>query len=166
MRLMSDTSDREIERIISLMQRDESFDAPSDAIRWSKNLFRARAAERKKSVVEKVLAVLQMDLSPNRAAFGERSASASPAKQMLFQAGTNSLDLRIKPEKKGSSVRGQILGAGFADCSVELFNDHDSFQTRANQLSEFSFTEIPNGKYDVRLQSGEKEITIKDLELK
>ena len=166
MRLMSKTGDREINRIIYLMQSDKSFDAPTDAVRWSKNLFRARALEPKKSVVERVLAVLQMDLSPNRAAFGERSASATQARQMLFAAGDNSLDLRIKAGKKGFGVRGQILGADFANCLVEIFNENDSFETLANELSEFGLAEIPNGKYAVRLQSGGKEITIENLELK
>ena len=162
---MSKTSDQELNRIIYLMQSDKSFDAPTDPVRWSKNLFRARAVEPKKSVVERVLAVLQIDLSPNRAAFGERSASASQARQMLFAAGDNSLDLRIKAEKKGFGVRGQILGAGFANCAVEIFNENDSFEAVANELSEFSFAKIPNGKYKVRLESGDKEITIESFDL-
>ena len=51
-----------ISEIIYLMQTDKSIDAPQDAIKWSKNIFRARAAEPKKSFVQKILAVLQMDL--------------------------------------------------------------------------------------------------------
>lgn len=168
MRLMSKQNDRTIEeRIISLMQSDKSFDAPQDAIRWSKNIFRTRAIEPKKSLVERVLAVLQMDLSPNRAAFGERSASASQARQMLFQAGENKLDLRIKTEDAILSVQGQILGAGFADCAVKIYNADAAFETRANELSEFKFDEIPSGQYAVTFtSSGAKEITIEDLELK
>ena len=165
---MSKTSDREIEQIILLMQRDASYDAPEDAVRWSKNIFRARAAVAtapNKSFVERVAAVLQMDLSPNRAAFGERSASAGRARQMLFQAGDASLDLRIKQGEKGSNVQGQILGVNFADCVVKIFNDNDSFETCANELSEFSFSEIPGGTYSLNLRSGEKEIVVENLKL-
>jgi hypothetical protein len=164
---MSKTSNREIEQIIRLMRRDASYDAPEDAVRWSKNIFRARAAAAapKKSFVERVAAVLQMDLSPNRAAFGERSASAGQARQLLFQAGDASLDLRIRQEEKSSNVQGQILGAGFADCVVRIFNENDSFETRANELSEFSFSEIPGGTYSLNLQSGEKEIVVEHLKL-
>jgi len=89
-------SERKIEKIINLMQTDDSADAPTDSVRWAKNLFAARAVMPKKSIVQKVLAVLQINLSPNKAAFGERSASATQARQMLFQAGENALDLRIK----------------------------------------------------------------------
>lgn len=161
MRLMSETSDREIERIIDLMRRDESFDAPTDAVRWSKNLFRARAAEPKKSVVEKVLAILQMDLAPNRAAFGERSASASSARQMLFQAGENALDIRIAEARQGFNLRGQILGAGFADCKINL----GKFEATANELGEFKLANIPSGIYNLNVQISGKEIVVEDLEL-
>ena len=147
------------------MQADKSFDAPTDAVRWSKNIFRTRTIEPKKSIVERVLAVLQMDLSPNRAAFGERSASASQARQMLFQAGDASIDLRIKPNEKGLNVQGQILGADFADCLVRIFNNTDSFENRANELSEFNFAEVPSGTYNLSLRSGSKEIVIENLEL-
>jgi hypothetical protein len=165
MKLMSKTNDQEINRIIYLMQTDKSFDAPADAIQWSKNLFRARAAEPKKSIIETVLAVLQLDLSPNRAAFGERSASTLQARQMLFEAGDNGIDLRIKQEEKGLNVQGQILGEGFANCLVRIFNETDSFEVRTNELSEFKFAEISSGIYNLSLQASEKEIVVENLEL-
>ncbi len=162
MKIMSETSDRKINRIISLMQRDESFDAPADAIRWSKNIFRARVVKPKKSLVERVLAVLQMDLSPNRAAFGERSASGAQARQMLFQAGDNALDIRIEKTEQGFNLNGQILGEGFANCSVKL----GEFELTANELGEFRLAKIPSGIYNLNVQINEKEIVVEDLELK
>src|SRR5688572_15253748 len=66
-----------LNKIVTLMQTDDSADAPADALLWSKNLFRSRrAAEPQRSVVRRVLAVLQMDLSPGKTVFGERSASS------------------------------------------------------------------------------------------
>jgi len=143
------------------MQTDDSVNAPADSVKWAKNIFRTRAAEPKKSLVQKVLAVLQMDLSGAQPVFGERSASASQTRQMLFQAGDNSIDLRISKSEKGSFVRGQILGEGFAGGIARL----GDFQAEANELSEFKFTEIPNGRYDLVLQANEREITIAGLEL-
>jgi hypothetical protein len=151
-----------INEIIALMQRDESTDAPQDAIKWSKNIFRTRAAQPAKSFVQKILAVLQMDLAPNKAAFGERSASAAQERQMLFGAGENGIDLRIKAGEKGFALKGQILGEGFANSTVRL----GDFEAKTGELSEFSFTDIPTGKYDLTLYSGETEITIKNLEIK
>ncbi len=159
---MNVMSERQIEKIINLMQTDDSTDAPTDAVRWAKNIFLTRAVAPKKSIVQKVLAVLQMDLSPNRAAFGERSASALQARQMLFQAGENALDLRISESENGFRVNGQILGEGFANAVVVI----GEFETKTNETSEFGFPNIPQGNYDVHLQSGEMEIVIENLELK
>ncbi len=161
MKLMANNSDKTVEKIIYLMRTDKSVDAPQNAINWSKNIFRTRAIEPKKSFVEKIRAVLQMDLSPNKAAFGERSASANQARQMLFEAGENSIDLRIKETEKFLEIHGQILGEGFENAVVKL----GEFETNTNELSEFKFAEIPNGKYDLNLQKGNSEIVIENLDL-
>jgi len=155
-------SERKIEKIINLMQTDDSADAPTDSVRWAKNLFAARAVMPKKSIVQKVLAVLQINLSPNKAAFGERSASATQARQMLFQAGENALDLRITEIENKFDLHGQILGEGFANAVVKI----GEFETTANETSEFKVQKIQKGIYDVHLQSGDKEIVIENLEIK
>ena len=158
-------SERQINQIINLMQSDDSADAPTNAVRWAKNIFLTRAAAPQKSFVQKVLAVLQMDLSPNKAAFGERSAAGAQARQMLYEAGENSLDLRIKQGENGLILQGQILGEGFAGCIVKLFNEDKTFETRTNKLSEFNLSGIPSGKYNLSLQNGETEVVIENLEL-
>jgi hypothetical protein len=163
---MNSMNERQINRIINLMQSDDSADAPKDAVRWAKNIFLTRAAAPQKSFVQKVLAVLQMDLSPNKAAFGERSTAGAQARQMLFEAGDNSLDLRIKQEIKGLRVQGQILGDGFSECLVKISGENAVFETRANQLSEFMLEEIPVGNYVLSLQNNETEVIIENLELK
>lgn len=150
-----------IAKIISLMQTDDSVDAPQGSIKWAKDIFRARAAEPKKNVVKKLLAVLQMDLSPGKTAFGERSASASQARQMLFQAGEAAVDLRISKGEKGFSLHGQVLGEGFENCAVKL----GRFETVADELGEFRFNRIPEGIYDLTLQTENGEIVIENLEL-
>lgn len=155
-------SERQIEKIINLMQTDDSADAPPDAVRWAKNLFAARAAAPRKSVAQRIFAVLQVDLSPNKAAFGERSASASKARQMLFRAGENALDLRIIKTENGFSVQGQILGGNYANAAVSI----GEFRAQANENSEFKFAEIPAGAYDFRLIGGDTEIILENLEIK
>jgi len=157
----NNNSDKTVEKIIYLMQTDKSVDAPQDAIEWSKNIFRSRSVALKKSFVRKVLASLQLDLLPNKTVFGERSASASRTRQMLFEAGENSIDLRIKETGKNLEIHGQILGEAFEGAIVKL----GDFETKANDLSEFKFTGIPSGKYNLSLQAGEKEIVIEDLDL-
>jgi hypothetical protein len=153
---MANLNDNLIDKIVSLMQKDNSFDAPKDAIQWSKNIFRSKVSESKKSLMQKVLAVLQMDLKQGQPAFGERSASASKSRQMLFQAGEISIDIRITNDE----IKGQILALGFENSEVML----GEFSTKVNELSEFTFSNIPNGSYDLILKNSEKEITI-EIEL-
>lgn len=148
------------------MQTDDSTDAPADAVQWSKNLFRTRAADRPKSLVRKVLAVLQMDLAPDKAVFGERSASAaSRARQMLFGAGDNQIDLRIARVTKGFKVTGQILGEGFAGAEVNLFNESKNFTVKSGELGEFSFEKISKGTYTLSLIFKDKEIVIENIKI-
>ena len=159
-KLMSKTDDQIISKIIRLMGTDTSVDAPQGAISWSKNIFLNRATKPQTSFAQRVLAILQMDLSPNKAAFGERSASATQARQMLFQAEDASVDLRIKQEENDFSIHGQILGADFADGTIKL----GDFETQANEVSEFKFMKIPSGNYNLQLQKGEIEIVIEGLQ--
>lgn len=158
---MNNENEKIINRIVNLMQADDSTDAPADAVKWAKNLFRTRVAEPKKSIVQKVLAVLQIDLSGAQPAFGERSASAAEVRQMLFQAGENAVDLRISAAENGLDLSGQILGAGFAGCAVTL----GEFAASANELGEFKFKQIPAGRYALALRAAEREIVIEDLNL-
>jgi hypothetical protein len=158
---MNNGNEKLINKIVHLMETDRSIDAPQDAIKWAKNIYRARAVEPKRSLAQKIMAVLQVDLSPGKAAFGERSGPASQARQMLFSAGENSIDLRIAKTEKGFNVRGQILGEGFANSIVKL----GKFETVSSELSEFSFNEVQSGKYDLTLQAGETEVVIENLEI-
>lgn len=162
MNLMSKNNDRIINEIVQLMQTDESFDALPSAIRWSKNIFRTRAVEPKKSIIDRVLAVLQIDLPAQTAAYGERSAASAQARQMLFQAGEMALDMRISKTAQGFNLDGQILGSDVAGGTVKL----GEFEAPLNELGEFNFVAVPVGNYNLHLQISEKEIIVENLELK
>ena len=159
---MNNSDENFIKKIVQLMERDESSDASAESLQWSKNLFRARIAEPKKSFAQKILAVLQIDLAPNKAAFGERSAASSQARQMLFEAGDAAVDLRISENGASFDVRGQILGADFKNAAVKI----GEFETTANELGEFVIKSVPHGVYQMNVQAAENEIVIENLELK
>jgi hypothetical protein len=164
--LMKNNNEDLLNKIVHLMQTDNSADAPKDSIAWTKNLFLARAAEPKKSLVQKVLARLQMDLAPDKAAFGERSASASNVRQMLFGAGDYQIDLRIAKANKGFTVTGQILGEDFAGADIALFNDGKNLSVKTNELGEFRFENISKDKYTLSLTFKDKEIIIENIEIR
>ena len=147
------------------MRRDDSVDAPADSLRWASNLFRTRAAQPKKSLVKKLAAILQMEIAPNKPAFGERSTTTSQVRQLLFRAEENAIDLRIEPGKGGFSLRGQILGEGFAGASVTLSDDANTFGTKISHTSEFRFDNVPAGRYELAIQGESVEITLKTIDV-
>ncbi len=147
------------------MQTDSSVDAPADAIRYAKNLYVTRAAEPKLSLLKRVLAVVRVDLAPNRAAFGERSAGSSTARQILFESGDNAVDLRITDVAKGFDIRGQILGSGFENGEVEIASNQYSAKTKSEGTANFKFARIPAGEYSLVIRGNSTEIFIEKISL-
>ena len=145
-----------LEKIIHLMQTDDSKDAPSDAIKWSKNLFKTRVSEPKAGVIDRVVAVLREELTPGTAAFGERSGSAGAGRQMLFEAGDVTIDLRITPGDSGFDLRGQLLGEGVENAGVVL----GSVEESVNEFGAFRFVEVEAGTYELLLKLENKEIVV------
>jgi hypothetical protein len=158
MKVMAENN-RTSEKIVRLMQTDKSEDAPAASIKWAKNLFLTRAA--RPTLVQKIMAVMQLDLSPGKAAFGERSASGAGARQMLFRGGDATIDLRITKTDGTHSLRGQILGGDFAHCPVAL----GTLETETNEGSEFKFDDVPAGLHNFILRGRETEIAIENLEI-
>ncbi len=117
------------------MRSDDSIDAPAGAVRWAENLFATRAVQPRASILRVIIATLISDLLPNKAAFGERSASASAKRQILFAAEDCGVDLRVQPSKNGSTLRGQMLGDGFEDAKITLLMGDVQFETRGDELS-------------------------------
>ncbi|MFN0277016.1 MAG: hypothetical protein ACKVRN_00285 [Pyrinomonadaceae bacterium] len=154
------------EHIIRLMHDDRATDAPTYALQYAKNLYRTRVVEPKPSIIKRVLAVMQVDLAPNRAAFGERSADGSQARQMLFNAGDNAVDLRITAVKSGFDIRGQVLGDGFEDAEIEFADRKISVKVNSDETSGFKVPGLPGGKYNLTLRGKNTEIVIEGIEFK
>ncbi|QQS39743.1 MAG: hypothetical protein IPM63_10170 [Acidobacteriota bacterium] len=155
---MSESRDKNIERIIRLMQTDDSADAPSEAVKWSKNIFRTR--QKQPSALQKIKAVLKLDIAPGQAVFGERSGAAE-ARQMLFEAGEFGIDLRVSASEHGFEVRGQVLGEGFENREA-ILGQH---ATQTNDLGEFVFEAVEAGTYAFSVGNGEEEIVIEGIEI-
>lgn len=163
---MKNSEEQRIVHVIQRMLADRSVDAPADVIKYAKNLYRTRAAEPKASIIKRVLAVMQVNLAPNRAAFGERSAAGGEARQMLFDSGDNAVDLRITAIKNGFDIRGQILGDGFEAGEVEIVNDKTSVKTPIDKMSGFRLSELHAGTYNLTIKGNNTEILIEQLDLK
>ena len=159
------SAEKNIQKILELIRRDDSVDAPADSIRWASNLYRTRALDRKPSLITKLVAFLQIEIAPDNPAFGERSTSASSVRQILYRADENAVDLRIEKAKKGFTIRGQILGEGFADAKAALSNDAKTFDTTANESSEFRFDNLQPGNYNLTIRGASVEIELKSVDI-
>jgi hypothetical protein len=159
------STEKNLEKILELMRRDDSVDAPADSLQWAGNIFRTRAAEPKPSLIKKLVAVLQMELDQNTPAFGERSATTSSVRQILYRADENAVDLRIEKLKKGFTIRGQVLGDGFAAAKATLSDDVRTFEATANESSEFRFDNIPAGSYQLTVRGSRIEMELKGVNI-
>lgn len=157
------SQEKKIEKIIQLMQKDDSVDAPDDAVKWAKNLFLAR--DQGPSLVRRLVAVLQADLLPNRVLAGERSASPAQTRHMFFTAGDCGVDVRLTKGRKGFSLKGQILGTGFECVSVSLNGNEVSFEAKTDTAATFEFTNVPSGIYDLLVLNGQVEIVIEGIKV-
>ncbi len=156
---MNNAHEQKLEHIISRMQSDRSVDAPADVLKYVKDLFRTRAAE--PSLLQRFVAVLKADLAPNRAAFGERSVGGGAARQMLFDAGENAIDLRVTAADGGFDIRGQVLGGGFDGGSVQIGDTVSAI----DEMGGFKFKTIAAGEYAMTVRGETSEIIIEGLKL-
>lgn len=147
--------------LIHLMQTDDSVDAPTDAIKWSKNLFKTRAVEAKPGIIETLIGVLQSSLNPGQAAVGERSATAEQARQMLFEAGDSSIDLRISEIGGMFKVEGQLFGSESENAEVFFAGQ----QTELDEFGSFAFDSVAEGTYEIKLRLEDREIVLKGIVL-
>ena len=71
---------------------------------------------------------------------------------MLFDAGDNAVDLRIKAVENGFDIRGQVLGAGFENGEVEVMGPKGMIHENLSSTSQFSFGGLAAGDYSVTIK--------------
>jgi hypothetical protein len=157
------STEQKLEQIMRRMAADRAEDAPADAIRYAKNLFRTRAVEAKPTVLRRILASLQVDLEPNRAAFGERSAAGAEARQMLFDAEDNAVDLRVTAAADRFDVRGQVLGAGFEAGEATIMAGELQYRSPLDAQGGFSFGGLEAGEYSLTISGRSIDIQIEKI---
>lgn len=153
-----------LEKMMRLMHADQSQAAPAWAFDWATNLFRTRAdAAPEKTLSQKILAVLNVALTPLTPAFGERSAASADLQQRLYQAGANDVELQIVQREDGWVVSGQVLGECGENGAVELRGAQSSIHTTLSSQCEFTFETVPAGSYTLSIRWAGVEIEVPDL---
>lgn len=161
-----------LQQVIALMQTDTATDAPHNARAHALNLFNARQASKtvaasEKSIVRRIRAALDFDSMQTAPAFGLRSGQASE-RQLLFSAGDDELDLRVRASTGTWTVTGQLLG----QCTggeIELESTESAKVVAVaalNDACEFALPAVPTGSYTLRLRLGDREVEVPGLELR
>jgi anti-sigma factor RsiW len=112
--------------------------------------------------LRRVMAVLHFDSNTMTPSFGVRSG-APVARQLLFRAGANEIDLRIQPIGQMWTLSGQILGPSAASGNALLQDLQGVREVKLSELSEFIFTSIPAGMYRLVVSLTDADIELADI---
>ena len=162
---MMNSPEQNLEQIMRRMAADRAENAPAEAVTYAKNLFRTRAVEAKPTVLRRIMASLQVDLAPNRAAFGERSAAGAEARQMLFDAEENAVDLRVTAVDDRFDIRGQVLGAGFETGEAVIAAGGTAISSKLDAHGGFGFAGLEAGEYSLTISGTSTDIQIEKITL-
>lgn len=147
------------------METDRSVDAPADSINWVKDLYLRRAGEKRPSLLRQIVAVLRSELAAGRPAFGERSAGAAQSRQLLYAADDAAIDLKVTAAGKKLTIVGQVIGDGFENAEIHLFNDEVEYAVTTGELSDFEIQKVDRGMYRMLVTGRELEVVIESIDL-
>ncbi len=150
-----------LSRTIELMRSDRGELPPPQVTARAKRLIRQVA--RPASLRQRLTAHLQFDSAHAPLAFGMRSAAAGP-RQLVFDAGDYTIDLRLRPAGAQLSLQGQVLGTP-ALGSAQLSGAGASYAAELNSTSSFAMPPVQPGSYTLILALDTVDITIPDLQL-
>lgn len=153
-----------LEHVVGLMRTDEAEDAPRDLVAHAVGLFRSKAATATPKGFRKILAALDFDSMELKPAYGVRSGQVA-ARQLLFSAGGNDLDIRVAPSGEAWVVTGQVLGDCDGGGEANLRGDNADAHVELNEQCEFTLPPVPGGSYTLNLKFAGIEIEVPKLEL-
>jgi hypothetical protein len=155
-----------LEHLIGLMRTDRSEDAPPTVVARVKKLFPSRPLPESTSsdLRRCIVAVLHFDSLGLTRAFGVRSGKPA-ARQLLFSAGVDEIDLRIEQTGDTWTISGQILGETAAGGKVLLYGEADTLRAKLNELSEFLLSPVEAGTYKLIVSLENVDVEIDELKI-
>ncbi|MFP4439560.1 MAG: hypothetical protein ACLFVO_20145 [Chloroflexaceae bacterium] len=170
-----------LEALIALMRQDTTEDAPGHVISQAQRIFQPAPPVTGASspmqdiidagadVLRQVIAVLQFDSFRTPQAYGVRQSGIGPeVRQVLYNADTYDIDLRIAPHDGSWQISGQVLGPDDEDTivgTVELGSTTPLTSVPCNDFGEFVLPPVPAGSYRLIVRLPDLAITIESLEV-
>ena len=154
-----------IQSLLQVMQQDESVDAPRDVLAYAINVYRQQSVKPQKTLVERMIAALTFDSFTGNPAFGLRSGQA-PARQLIYSAGDNDVDLRIERREQNQwAIAGQLLGQKCSGGEVTLRGENQWASAALNEQCEFTLPAVPAGEYALIVTLADIEIEVPRIEI-
>jgi hypothetical protein len=159
------------ETVRSITRDDDLFRPEPWARARAVRLFEEEGGKRGAAArIAKALAQLVYD-SMERLSFAGARLSGAGGRQLIYHADGYNIDIQIAPSTtSGAEIMGQVLREGESGFGsvAELFVDltgsqKDSYSTMTNGFGEFMINEVDFGHYDLRIEAGDKEITVAGL---
>jgi hypothetical protein len=124
----------------------------------------SRLAGRASAMLRRLVAAAVPDVasSPFAPAFGVRGA-AHAGRQWLFKAEECEIDLRAAPRGERWVLAGQLFGASQAERVV--LGGAVQASAEVGPTREFSFTDLPAGRYSLSVQGGDLEVVIPQFDV-
>ena len=163
---------RGLEELMQLMRADRSVDAPRDVLAYAVNIFEERKlkfglhrAAPRSSFVKRIVAALSFDSFDRAPAFGVRSGPGA-ARQLLYSAGDNDIDLRINEQENNRwAIAGQVLGEHCAGGEISLHGYEVSNSASLNEQCEFTLPAVPAGIYELVVRLADVEVEVPPIEI-
>lgn len=159
------------ERVKTVAALDDTTEPPPWVLKRAVKVFettRERAGV--KAALGRLAAVLIFD-SRNRPQLSGVRLTEAADRQLLYRAGDYTVDLQIASiDERCSRLSGQALKEGefkfesVAGLKVFLVREEETTQSVvANNFGEFTFPDVADGQYDLRIEAGDVNITIAGL---
>jgi hypothetical protein len=152
--------------LIELMQTDDSRDAPAHVINRAMRAFRTErlgSASPVSSLRRRLVATLRFDSAQRTVALGQRAGQTSE-RELLYDAGESTLEVRVDHSQAGWNVGGQVLGP-YTGGEVEIEGATDGASTSLNELCEFTLPPVEDGVYLLILRLDDLEVEVPGLDL-
>ena len=159
------------ERIKRVSASDDTAEPPPWVLKRAVRVFEtARSRAGVKAALGRLAAVLIFDSRNRPMPAGVRLTEASD-RQLLYRAGAYTVDLQIASiaEKRLRLSRqalkeGEFKFESVAGVKVFLVREEETIESVvANNFGEFTFADVAGGQYDLRIETGDVNITIAGL---
>lgn len=156
----------ELEQHIAKLRSASDPTTMSSVIESAVRAFRSRKSRLStlSNSLRRVLAILNFDSMGIAPAFGVRSGIPA-ARQLVFRAGPDEIDLRIEPQGQTWTLSGQILGQSQVSGRAVLQGAQSTQTAVLNELGEFVLMSVRAGTYGLDISLATVRIEISDIKV-